>query len=74
LEKNSPDKPRSIKANALLCSVCCVECVEVEFDVEVEGVVLQNVKAMRCPACGEEMFTPEQFEAIRKRIIHANEV
>ena len=71
MEKNSPDKPRSIKANALVCSVCCVECVEVEFDVEVEGVVLQNVKAMRCPACGEEMFTPEQSEAIRKRIIDA---
>jgi hypothetical protein len=28
---------------------------------------LHNVKALRCPACQEEVFTPEQIEAIRKR-------
>ena len=67
LEKNSPNKPNGTKANALLCPTCCVEYVEVEFDLEVDGVVLHNVKALRCPAC-EEVFTPEQYEAIRKRI------
>jgi YgiT-type zinc finger domain-containing protein len=45
-----------------------VEYVEVEFDFEFEGVVLHNVKALRCPACEEEVFTPEQYDAIRKRI------
>jgi hypothetical protein len=68
LEKNSPNKGASTKASALLCPVCCVEYVEVEFDLEVEGVVLHNVKALRCPACREERFTPEQCEVIAKRI------
>jgi len=57
-----------MKASALLCPTCCVEYVEVEFDFELEGVILQNVKGLRCPACEEEVFTPEQYEAIRKRI------
>jgi hypothetical protein len=68
LEKNSPNKLKSIKASALLCPTCCVEYVEVEFDLELDGVILHNVKALRCPACEEEAFTPEQYEAIRKRI------
>jgi hypothetical protein len=46
--------------------VCCVEYVEVEFDFEVDGVVLHNVKALRCPSCEQEVFTQEQIEAIRK--------
>jgi hypothetical protein len=68
LEKNSQSKEAGTKAGALLCPVCCVEYVEVEFDLEVDGVVLRNVKALRCPACEEERFTPEQFEAVRKKI------
>lgn len=68
LEKNSPNKPNGTKASALLCPTCCVEYVEVKFDFEVDGVILHNVKALRCPACKEEAFTPEQVEAIRKRI------
>ena len=68
LEKNSSNKPKSIRAGALICPVCCVEYVEVEFDFEVDGVILQNVKALRCPACEEEVFTLEQYEAIRKRV------
>jgi len=68
LEKNSTNKPNSVKANALLCPVCCVEYVEIEIDFEVDGVILHNVKALQCPACKEEVFTPEQVEAIRKRI------
>ena len=68
MEKNSPNKPVGTKASALMCPVCCVEYVEVEFDFEVDGIVLHNVKALRCPACEQEQFTPEQVEAIRKRI------
>jgi len=45
-----------------------VEFVEVVFDFEVDGVVLHNVKALRCPACEEEVFTPEQQEVIREKI------
>ncbi len=68
LDKNSPNKLSLIKASALLCPSCCVEYVEVEFDFEVDGVILHNVKALRCPECDEEVFTPEQCEAIRKRV------
>jgi hypothetical protein len=57
-----------MKAGALLCPTCCVEYVEVEFDFEVDGVMLHNVKALRCPECEEELFTPQQVEAIKKRI------
>ncbi|HKM60015.1 MAG TPA: hypothetical protein VJY36_04000 [Candidatus Bathyarchaeia archaeon] len=68
MEKNSLNKQAGTKASALLCPVCCVEYVEVEFDFEVDGVILHNVKALRCLACEEERFTPEQYEAIKKRI------
>ncbi|MGD0450865.1 MAG: hypothetical protein ABSA79_07425 [Candidatus Bathyarchaeia archaeon] len=68
MEKNSINKQIGIKAEALLCPTCCVEYVEVEFDFEVDGVILNNVKALRCPACEEEVFTPQQVEEIRKRI------
>ena len=68
LEDNSPNKSKSTKAGALLCPKCCIEYLEVEFDFEVDGVILHNVKALRCPACDEEVFTPEQYETIRKII------
>ncbi len=32
------------------------------------GVILKDVKALRCPVDGEELFTLEQAEAIRQRI------
>lgn len=32
------------------------------------GVIIKDVKALRCPVDGEELFTMEQAEAIRKRI------
>jgi hypothetical protein len=44
-----------------------VEYVEVEFDFEIDGVILHNVKALRCPVCEGEVFTPQQIELIRKR-------
>ena len=68
LAKNSPIKPGSTKAGALLCPVCCVEYAEGEFDFEVDGVILHNVKALRRPECAEEVFSPEQHEEIRRRI------
>jgi hypothetical protein len=73
LEKNSQSKPACAKAGALLCPVCCVEYVEVEFDFEEDGFLLRNVKALRCPCCGEEVFTPQQVEAIRQRIADFNQ-
>jgi hypothetical protein len=72
LEKNSPHKSAGTKANALLCPNCYVEYEEVTFDCEVDGTVLRNVKALRCPACREEVFTPEQNEAIAKRLDDSN--
>lgn len=66
--KNSPNSPAGAKANALLCPLCCVEYVKVEFDFEVDGVILHNVKALKCPVCHDERFTPEQFKEIEKRL------
>jgi hypothetical protein len=43
-----------------------VEYIEVEFDFEVDGVVLHNIKALKCPRCEQEVFTQEQVEVIRK--------
>jgi hypothetical protein len=66
LAKNSRES--GTKANALLCPLCCVEYVEVEFDFEIDNVALHNVKALRCPRCDQEVFTQEQVELIRKSI------
>ena len=60
-----------MKANALLCPTCCVEYVEVAFDLEVDGAVLRDVAALRCPSCEEEVFTPQQMEVIRQRILRS---
>jgi len=38
------------------------------LDFEVDGIILHNVKALRCPQCGEEAFTPEQIEAIKQKV------
>jgi hypothetical protein len=73
LERNSRNKPNISKANALLCPTCCVEYLEVEFDFEVNGVILHSVKALRCPGCDKEMFSPEQHDAIQKLIIDSME-
>ena len=39
---------------------------------EQHGVILKDVKALRCPVDGEELFTVEQAEAIRQRIASVN--
>ena len=57
-----------LKAGAIICPTCCVEYVEVEFDFEFDGVILHNVKALKCPMCEEEIFTPEQTETIQQRL------
>jgi hypothetical protein len=40
----------------------------VKTNYEQFGVILKDVKALRCPIDGEELFTMEQAEAIRQRI------
>lgn len=67
LEKDSADNAAA-KAGALLCPVCCVEYVEVMFDCEVDGVLLREVKALRCPKCKLEVFSPQQQEEVMRRI------
>ena len=47
---------------------------EVEYETvktiyEQHGVIIKDVKALRCPVDGEELFTLEQAEAIRQRIV-----
>jgi hypothetical protein len=64
LAKNSA---KNSKAGALLCPVCFIEYIEVTFDCELDGVVLHDVKALKCPCCQEEVFSPEQQEQIQKR-------
>src|SRR3989304_8706982 len=46
-----------------------VEYQTVETTYEQNGVILKDVKALRCPVDGEELFTLEQAEAIRQRIV-----
>jgi autonomous glycyl radical cofactor GrcA len=58
----------ALKAGALMCPKCCVEYLEVEVDFEDGGTVLHDVEVLRCPTCEEEVFTPEQYDAIRARI------
>ncbi|MFA5572456.1 MAG: YgiT-type zinc finger protein [Crenarchaeota archaeon] len=68
MAKNSAKNNKSTKAGALLCPTCCVEYVAITFDFEIDNVVLKDVKALRCPSCNEEIFSPDQQEEIRKRI------
>jgi hypothetical protein len=49
------------------CPKCSKECEEGMVDYEFEGVILHNVKALRCPDC-KELFTLEQHDAIRDRL------
>jgi hypothetical protein len=50
------------------CWKCGAELEEVETYFEGKGVLIRGVKGMRCPKDGEEMFTEEQVEEIRRRI------
>ena len=64
MEKNSHNKTSGTKANALLCPHCCVEYDNIEIDLVFEGVILHNVKALRCPVCLQEQLTPERYAEI----------
>ncbi len=50
------------------CPSCNVEYVEVETDFENGDVILRNVRTTRCPKCGRELFTPEQYRVIKERL------
>ncbi len=50
------------------CPKCNTKYVEVEVDYEFGDIILRKVKALRCPQCKEELFTPEQYRAIRERL------
>jgi hypothetical protein len=50
------------------CAKCNKKLEEVAIDYEYQGIVLRNVKALRCPGCKEELFTLEQYDAIRDRL------
>ena len=50
------------------CSKCDAKYEEVTVDYEYSGIVIRNVKALRCPGCKQELFTPEQYDAIRDRL------
>ena len=63
----------TFKAGAFMCPRCCIELVEVDVDFQIEDIVLSNVKILRCPLCEEELFTPEQLDAINERIRSAHE-
>ncbi len=47
-----------------------MEYVEVEVDFDFEGIVLHDVKVLRCPVCQDEQITPGQLEAVKKKLRH----
>jgi len=51
--------------NVARCPKCGTEYIGVETDFEYGGVVLRGVRATKCPDCGEEFYTPEQYGAIQ---------
>ncbi|HKM60208.1 MAG TPA: hypothetical protein VJY36_04975 [Candidatus Bathyarchaeia archaeon] len=57
------------KAKAIsVCPKCNKKCEEVTVEYEYQGVMLHGVKALRCPNCKEQLFTLEQYDAIRQRV------
>jgi hypothetical protein len=62
------DKREVLGAGAIVCPICCVEYIEVEFEFEFDGIILRNVKALKCPICQEEIFTPAQYDAIQDQL------
>ena len=45
-----------------------VEYVTARTDYEYQGMLFKNVEVERCPRCGEEVFTTEQYEHLRQRV------
>jgi YgiT-type zinc finger domain-containing protein len=50
------------------CAKCNAEYIEIEVDFEYGDVILRGVKALKCPHCKNEVFTPEQYRVIRERL------
>ncbi len=50
------------------CPEHSVDYQTVKTTYEQFGVILKDVKGLRCPVDGEELFTMEQAEAIRQRV------
>jgi YgiT-type zinc finger domain-containing protein len=50
------------------CPKCKTPYTETTVDFEYGDIILRNVKALKCPSCKEELFTPEQYGQIRERI------
>jgi len=57
-----------MKKQMSICPKCNKECEEVTIDYEYQGVLIRNVKALRCPNCKEEVFNLEQYDTIRERL------
>jgi len=45
-----------------------VEYVTRKTDYEYGGMLFRNVEIERCPKCGEEVLTAEQYEKLRVRV------
>jgi len=45
-----------------------VEYREAETSFEYHGVVVPSVPCLKCPKCGEMLFSPEQVRYIRERV------
>jgi len=39
-----------------------------KIDFEYHGVIVPNVPCLKCPKCGEVLFSPEQVKHIRERV------
>jgi YgiT-type zinc finger domain-containing protein len=52
----------------LSCPKCKTKYVETTTNFEYGDIILKNVKALKCPECKEELYTPEQYSEIRARI------
>jgi len=50
------------------CPKCQVEYKEAKTSFEQLGVIIPNASCLKCPKCGDEIFTPAQVRAIRERI------
>jgi hypothetical protein len=50
------------------CPKCRTEYEEITTDFEYGDILLRSVKALRCPKCKQELFTTEQYRAIKERI------
>jgi len=38
------------------------------IDYEYHGIIVKDVKALKCPVCGDEVIDVEEYDKIRRRI------